>query len=176
MGGVRALDASIFLAINHLPHSETSNELIGLVSDLGKGAGWVALAGWLAYRHGRQGRRAALTTTVAMLVATGVTQGPTKRFFQRRRPWHDIAEDIVIGKRTLDTSFPSGHTAGSFACAVVLARRYPAHWRIVLSVAAAVGLSRIYLGHHYPSDVLGGAAIGSTVGLTADLASRAIAG
>ena len=66
-----------------------------------------------------------------------------------------------MGKRAPDSSFPSGHTAGSFAAATVMSHFYP-RWRIPLyAVALGVGLSRTYLGQHYPSDVGGGALIGT---------------
>jgi undecaprenyl-diphosphatase len=175
MGGIRALDASIFLAVNHLPHSDTANDVLEMVSDLGKGAGWVAAAALVALGGDRRvGWRNAVTTTAAMLAATGLTQGPVKRYFLRQRPWAVLEEDIVIGKRTTDSSFPSGHTAGSFAAALAMSRCFPRHRPLMLGVAGAVGFSRIYLGHHYPSDVLGGVAIGTAVALVGGRISDAL--
>ena len=165
MGGLRAIDASIFLAVNHLPHSQASNVVLETVSDLGKGAGWVVAAALLALAGSRAGWRTGVVTTATMLVATGLTQGPIKAYFLRQRPWAVLGEDIVIGKRTTDSSFPSGHTAGSFAAALAMSRCFPGERPLLLGIAASVGFSRIYLGHHYPSDVLGGGAIGSGVAL-----------
>ena len=174
MGGIRAIDASIFLAVNHLPHSQTANDVVETVSDLGKGAGWVAAAALLALGRARGGWRTAVVTTATMLVATGLTQGPIKSYFLRQRPWAVLEEDIVIGKRTTDSSFPSGHTAGSLAAALAMSHCYPRHRPALLAIAAGVGFSRIYLGHHYPSDVLGGVAIGATVGLASGQISDAL--
>jgi len=166
MGGLRAVDASIFLAINHLPHSDNINNAVETVSDLGKGAGWVVAAAVVALSGNRRvGWRNAVVTTATMLAATGLTQGPVKKYFLRQRPWAVLKQDIVIGKRTTDSSFPSGHTAGSFAAALAMSRCFPNQRPLMIGLAASVGLSRIYLGHHYPSDVLGGVAIGSAIGL-----------
>ncbi|MDQ6747308.1 MAG: phosphatase PAP2 family protein [Candidatus Dormibacteraeota bacterium] len=174
MGGLRAIDASIFLAVNQLPHSQASNDIVETISDLGKGAGWVAAAALLALGGSRAGWRTAAVTTATMLAATGLTQGPIKGYFLRRRPWEILVEDIVIGKRTTDSSFPSGHTAGSFAAAWAMSRCFPDQRPLLLGIAAAVGFSRIYLGHHYPSDVLGGVAIGSAVALASSQISDAV--
>jgi len=62
-------------------------------------------------------------------------------------------------------SFPSGHTTVSFALAYALARSYPRLSPIFYTIATMVGLSRIYLGSHYPSDVVGGAFIGLVVSM-----------
>ena len=174
MGGIRAVDAAIFLAVNHMPHSQVTNDIVETVSDLGKGAGWVAAAGILALARGKGGWRTAVVTTATMLAATGLTQGPVKTYFLRQRPWAVLEEDIVIGKRTTDSSFPSGHTAGSFAAALAMSHCYPRHRPILLGIAAGVGFSRIYLGHHYPSDVAGGVAIGTAVGLASGKISDAL--
>jgi len=176
MGGIRAVDASIFLAVNHLPHSQGANDIVETVSDLGKGAGWVVAAALLALARSRGGWRTAVVTTVTMLAATGLTQGPVKSYFLRQRPWAVLEEDIVIGKRTTDSSFPSGHTAGSFAAALAMSHCYPRHRPLLLGLAAGVGFSRVYLGHHYPSDVIGGVVIGTVVGLSSGQISDAVAG
>jgi membrane-associated phospholipid phosphatase len=70
----------------------------------------------------------------------------------------------LVGVKPLDASFPSGHTAASFAAATALTSFYPRAAPLVFTLAAGVGLSRIYLGHHFPSDVAVGAATGAGIG------------
>jgi undecaprenyl-diphosphatase len=98
-----------------------------------------------------------------MLLAVALVQGPVKELLPRRRPFHRRLA-IVVGRRPVDSSFPSGHTAGSFAAATALAVFYPRGRAIALGLAGGVGLSRVYLGHHFPSDVAVGGVLGSLVG------------
>ena len=70
-----------------------------------------------------------------------------------------------IIERQHDFSFPSGHTCASFAAAFALYKTLPRRWGIAcLVLAALISLSRLYVGVHYPSDVLGGAAVGIFAG------------
>lgn len=141
---------------------------MAFLSDLGKGAGWAAAAAWPALRGGPRGRRAGAAATGSMLFAVGLCQVLLKNVIGRRRPFTSPAAlrlPVVVGALTHDPAFPSGHTAGSFAAASALAAFYPARARPLALAAAAVGLSRIYLGHHFPSDVVAGAGAGAAVGL-----------
>ena len=160
------IDRRLYDAVNRLPHTPYLDEQVTLLSDLGKGAGWVAGAIWLALRDGHRGRRAAVASAGAMLLAVTLVQGPIKGSIRRRRPFtRQVAR--VIGVRPTDASFPSGHTAGSFAAAVALTTFYPRDAPLLLGLAGAVGASRIYLGHHFPSDVLAGAGMGAALGVLA---------
>ena len=157
------LDAAIFLGVNGLPHSRRMDASVSLLSDLGRGAGWLGWAAWLALHGNGRRRRAAMAGSLAMLTATAIVQGPVKRVARRQRP-HRLRFAIVVGKRPTDSSFPSGHTAGSFAAAAAIGAVLPGQRLPLLGVASAVGLSRVYLGHHFPSDVLAGAALGGVAG------------
>src|SRR5439155_13426235 len=69
-------------------------------------------------------------------------------------------------------SFPSGHSATSFAAATVLAARYRPLAPVALAVAGGVAVSRVYVGVHYPIDVGAGAAVGSVIGAGVIVAQR----
>ena len=160
----QTIDARLYVAVNGLPHRRGTDDHIELLSDLGKGAGWVAGAVWLALRGGPTGRRAGAASIGAMFTAVALVQGPLKSRFKRHRPFRNRLA-IVVGPEPVDSSFPSGHTAGSFAAAVALAAYYRKDRPILLGLAGAVGVSRVYLGHHFPSDVVVGAGVGTAIGL-----------
>jgi undecaprenyl-diphosphatase len=93
--------------------------------------------------------------------ATFISYG-MKYSFKRSRPYMKIPELSADGSAN-SPSFPSGHTSVAFASATSLYLAYP-KWYVAVpafTYAASVGYSRMYLGVHYPSDVLAGAVIGA---------------
>jgi undecaprenyl-diphosphatase len=157
------VDRRLYRVIHGLPHSPLGDRYVSALSDLGEGLGWVAAGAALAWLGGTKGRRAGLATTIAALGTTYVVQRMIKPVFRRTRPW--VERDVtVVGIRTTDASFPSGHSAASFAAATSLASFYPGTAPLVYALATGVGLSRVHLGHHFPSDVAAGAILGVASG------------
>jgi undecaprenyl-diphosphatase len=97
---------------------------------------------------------------LAVLVASLITNKVLKPAFQRKRPFGRTGEVPVIGSLPSGASFPSAHTANAFAAAFVLWRAAPAGRLLWWLLAAAIAFSRVYLGVHYPLDVIGGGVIG----------------
>jgi undecaprenyl-diphosphatase len=160
LGGI---DRRLFSLINGLPHSTTSDRYVSVLSDLGEGLGWVAGGAALAILGGAKGRRAGVATAVASITATYLVQQRVKPLFRRVRPFVN-REARVVGVRPADHSFPSGHTASSFAAATALAFFYPRAAPLAYTVAVGVGASRVHLGVHFPSDVAVGGVIGIGIG------------
>jgi undecaprenyl-diphosphatase len=156
----KSVDRRLYAIIHGLPHSPAGDRYLTLVSDLGEGLGWVGAGLALAWLGGSKGRRAGLATSIAALGTTYLVQRVIKPVFKRQRP-HIGREVLVVGIRTTDASFPSGHTAASFAAATAIAAFYPKASPLAFGLAAGVGVSRIHLGHHFPSDV----AVGSLIGV-----------
>jgi undecaprenyl-diphosphatase len=97
----------------------------------------------------------------SLLINTAITQA-MKYSINRQRPYD--AYPTIINPYTIekDASFPSGHTSTAFALATSMSIQYK-KWYVVVPAfawAGSVGYSRMYLGEHYPTDVLAGAAIG----------------
>lgn len=158
------VDRRLYRLIHGLPHSAVGDRYVSLLSDLGEGLGWVGAGVAFVWLGGYKGRRAGLATAVASLATTYVVQRWIKPVFRRKRPWVDREDIVVVGMRTMDPSFPSAHTASSFAAAVALTAYYPKAAPLVFALATAVGASRVHLGHHFPSDVAAGAMIGIVTG------------
>jgi undecaprenyl-diphosphatase len=166
------IDRRLFTLINGLPHSATSDRYVSVISDLGEGLGWVAGGIALAMLGGPKGRRAGLATAVASLAATYVVQQRVKPLFRRTRPFVN-RNARVVGTRPADHSFPSGHSASSFAAATALAFYYPKAAPLAYTLATGVAVSRVHLGVHFPSDTAVGGVIGIGIGtLSAWLVKR----
>ena len=98
--------------------------------------------------------------TVAAVAVADLITLTLKLVIDRPRPFIRYAEPKVLVPIPHDPSFPSGHSATSFAAATMLSFSFPGFAPMLLILAAAVAYSRVYVGVHYPLDVIGGAAVG----------------
>jgi undecaprenyl-diphosphatase len=164
MGPLHALDARIYLAINDGPHPGGLDSLAWGLAIIATG-GWIWVIGTLiAYLVRVPSSWLAIKRLLpSVVLATWIVEYPIKAFFRRRRPFARIVEALVIGKKPGSWSFPSGHTASSFASAWILASVWPKRAPVFFTLAGIVGLSRIYLGAHYPGDVASGAIAGTVL-------------
>ncbi|WP_213455491.1 phosphatase PAP2 family protein [Rhizomonospora bruguierae] len=129
------------------------------------------LAGWWVARRRGAGLPAAVWAPVGMLLAVVVNQ-PIVSAVHEPRPYSTLPGILVLADRTTDPSFPSDHAtmAGAVAAGLLLVS-----WQVGLlaTVAAAgMGFARIYIGAHYPADVLAGFAVGASVTLLGYLIAR----
>ena len=137
---------------------------LNVVSRLGDGWMWYAVIlslPWLDHVNG--------TTCAIRMFAVGAVNLLIyliiKRCIARPRPYQ-TCPGIRACARSLDEySFPSGHTLHSVSFGLILVAYYPALAYVVWPFVALVGVSRVVLGLHYPSDVLVGAAVGATTAL-----------
>jgi undecaprenyl-diphosphatase len=127
---------------------------------------WIVLAPILAFLARRPPLFTTLVTAATVWTAD-LLATLLKTLVDRQRPYEVIPEADPLLRWDVAGSFPSGHAATSVAGAVVLAYLL-GRWGLWLGLlAAAVAFSRVYVGVHYPLDVLAGAALGAGVGLLA---------
>ncbi len=160
----------------HLPWDQLTIPWMAFTSNVGDwiGEGWhltevslILLAvGWVLKKSSI--RTAAIQSLIGHAIAALAVNG-LKHLIGRPRPkfthsgdWH-MSVSWVSGW----DSFPSGHSAASFAVAAVLAKRFPMVGPFCIGVAAFVALSRVLRGSHFPTDVVGGAVLGSLSGALA---------
>jgi undecaprenyl-diphosphatase len=115
---------------------------------------------YLSFREKSQ--RAALLAGISAFLALGIGQ-VIGWIVNRPRPY-SLATHVLIG-RTVDSSFPSDHATLAFAVALLLWYYHKKLSLSLLALALMLSFARVYVGVHYPTDVLGGAILGSGVGL-----------
>ena len=156
------LDGSILLWIQAHVRAEALNPVVTFVTHLGD-SGWFWIVVALALFAFRRTRRVGLACMIAMLFGLLATDLFLKNWVARVRPY-EVVEGLerIIGVQK-DFSFPSGHTTNGIACAWVIFRRAPKRYGApALALAILIALTRLYVGVHYPSDVLGGVVVGLT--------------
>jgi membrane-associated phospholipid phosphatase len=162
------LDTRFFLLINLRVYPKWLDRCMWLATQLGNMlvAFFTALVFFLLNYRGLAVEIIFGTLTLWLLVET------IKVLSDRDRPFLTLVMARVIGWREKGDSFPSGHTAQIFFLMTLLSHRFTLGWGgtvAVYAVAVLVGFTRMYVGAHYPRDVIGGAVLGSVWGILAAL-------
>lgn len=161
------MEANILLWIQENLRAEWLDPFVIAITYLGNaGIFWILLSVLLLCLP-RQ-RKLGLTCGVSLIFDLLAVNIFIKKAVARVRPY-EVIEGLtkIIGEQS-DYSFPSGHTAASFAVATVLLMRAPKKLSIPMFILACfISLSRLYVGVHYPTDILGGIVIGALCGVAA---------
>jgi undecaprenyl-diphosphatase len=106
-------------------------------------------------------------TAIASAAALALSHIPVqlvKKLFPRKRPYLQIETTKILPNPLRDHSFPSGHTTAVFSVIAPFIIHIPLIAIVLLPIGLGVGISRIYLGLHYPSDVIAGGILGASFG------------
>jgi len=153
-------EAAVLLRINHWPAwlywLMGAVQLSGVIGALPLAAAAAALLRML---------RLAAALAVATVLKV-VLEDTVKMFVQRHRPAETLPDVILRGRAAAHgLSFPSGHAMVIFAVATLVSPYLKGRWKILpWALAVVVGLSRLYLGAHFPLDVIAGAGLGIFIG------------
>jgi undecaprenyl-diphosphatase len=126
------------------------------------GAVWIVIALVLAAAWRRWGL---LVLTAAAVALADVAATALKELIDVQRPSARFTEPKPLVRAPHDSSFPSGHAATSFAAATVLAAAVPRAAPAWYLLAAAIAFSRVYVGVHYPLDIVAGAVLGIAIAI-----------
>ncbi len=139
-----------------------------LITDLGSGGFiWLLAMFFLAVFGKGKGRKTAFLGVTALMVGWFLSDTVLKNLFARPRPFVHFADARLLVSGPKQYSFPSGHSTTAFAPAVAVFRKYKRLGWIALLLATLIAFSRIYVGVHYPLDVVGGMVLGSALGYLA---------
>jgi undecaprenyl-diphosphatase len=164
-----ALDKTIFLLINGTWPSPALDIGMAFVTLFGNGLFLAGIVGPVLYFGDRRRFAARVPAIIAAVVVGGVVNGIIKEIVGRPRPLTEFSEEIRTGavwvhtvfERWRGNSFPSGHAQTAFGTATALAYYYRGWYTpLVFILAGGVAVSRIYLGVHFPLDVVAGALVG----------------
>jgi undecaprenyl-diphosphatase len=168
-----AIDQSLFLLINHLPHNVLFDAVAGGLSGIGQWGGiWFIFAAILFFREEERDHWFFLPFVISGFLGSIFSEILIKFLVARPRPALEMGAIILTNPGNY--SFPSTHTTLAFAMAYILSREEPKLRRVFYGLAILISLSRIYLGVHYPFDVLSGVILGLAIGWTSFWVSRRI--
>lgn len=159
MNGAANIDRSTYLWLNRLQQRPSIISVFRAISHSGDGYLYVALGISLFYLQAMQSTMFVKTALIAFLIEIPCFI-LLKASIKRDRPFVQMEECSIAITPSDKFSMPSGHTAAAFLMAFLISYFYYEFSVVVYLWATCIGLSRVVLGVHYPSDIVAGAALG----------------
>lgn len=158
--GIPAFDAAVMEFIQTHFHNPVTDAVFPVLTALGE-AGLIWIAASLVLLCFKKTRMTGTLVLVTMLMTFVSGELILKNIICRPRPCAAFPDFPMLIARPDSYSFPSGHSASSFAAAVMLTLRQKKWGWVALVLAALIAFSRVFLFVHYPTDVLAGALLGT---------------
>lgn len=156
------VDEAVHLAVSAWHAPALDRVLPGLSEAASYSRLWMGVAGVVAVSGGARGRRAAVRGLASVAVTSFTVNVLAKGIANRPRPRHEVPAARRL-ELPSSTSFPSGHSASAAAFSAAVGRELPPLRGPVNALAGAVAFSRVYVGVHYPGDVLAGWILGRAI-------------
>jgi len=161
-------DIKLFHFINTALSNPAFDMIMPFLTDLNKQRIVLVIAAtlllWMIIRGNRPVRMAAILLIVTIIISDQLNSSVIKYWLLRQRPCRMLENVRLLVSCGSGYSFPSSHAVNNFAAALILSFFLPrAKWWF-FGFAAIVAFSRVYVGVHYPSDVIGGGIIGLMCG------------
>lgn len=160
------LDKTVFLFLNGHIRNPAFDMIMPFVTNLNNWKIPIVLF-WLflIIKGGKRGRVAAFLIVPVLILTDQVSASYLKPLVARLRPCHALSDVRLLVNCGGKYAFPSSHATNIAGFATLFTLIYRKYWYWFWSIALLIGFSRIYVGVHYPGDVLGGFLIGATLAL-----------
>lgn len=154
----------LFQKVNRHFDKKVLNLFFRNITRLGGAIFTITAAALLLFLSSGSFRLVAISSALSLALSHLPVQ-MVKKLFPRKRPYLTLEETKYPINPLKDHSFPSGHTTAAFSLMIPYMLYAPILSFVLLPIGLSVGLSRIYLGLHYPSDVLAGGLLGTLSGV-----------
>ena len=162
---IQYIDGQILLWIQDNVRNDVLTPIFKFITSLGN-SGWFWIAVTILCLFFAKTRKAGFLSAIALIGSLLINNLILKNLIARTRPYEVVDGLTRIIEAQPDFSFPSGHAGASFAAAVIFFIYLPKKFGVpALILAFLISLSRLYVGVHYPTDVLAGALISTTIAI-----------
>ncbi|ERI91763.1 PAP2 family protein [Clostridiales bacterium oral taxon 876 str. F0540] len=156
---LKNVDVKILNALNRKLKYKFLDKIMPVITVLGNGGiVWIAISLYLM--NNVEYRTLGYMVITSLVITTIIGEGIIKHLIKRTRPFVDMMECKLLISKPITYSFPSGHTASSFAAAGIFISVNSKFSIAVLILASLIAFSRVYLNVHYPTDVIMGIILG----------------
>lgn len=157
------MEIQILNAINNL-HTSVGDIVFKIITSMGNGGFiWIVLSIYVFYA--KKNKKEGIAMILSLILVLIICLGIIKPIVARERPFMENELIDILIKKPTDYSFPSGHTASSFAIITVLYMYKDRLFKPVLILGSLIAFSRMYFYVHYPSDIFAGIIFGIAFGI-----------